>query len=175
MSASNHPIRYYPHPDLKNVEAPGEFPSLSVMLDSLETMDKLKGVAIAANQTGRGGRWWVMRDRDRQDRALCIYDPKVSLNGPFAMVEEGCLSLPNQFSKVRRSESVIVGGWKLYFKESEKWEAFSETWTGHKAQIAQHENDHLNGRVYIDYLSSPERSRIKGNMAKLRKQGRLKP
>lgn len=151
----------------------GDEPLYGVLHAALEVMDAKKGVAIAANQLGHTGRWWVMR---LGGRPCCVWDAKVSLEGPFTMVEEGCLSLPGQFSKVRRSENVWVEGSGCFFKEGVKWERFVGRWTGLNAQIAQHESDHLDGNIFLDCVTSQaERSRIKGNMLKLRKQGKLKP
>ena len=173
MSQSNHPLRIHPHPDLKKVaEAKPDEGSdhyLSVYLDSNGTMNESGGVAIAANQTGRQGRWWVMKVLGGSD---VIANATVDLLGPFVMMDEGCLSFPKQYAKVKRSERVRVRGLRMSLKTLDTV-PFDEIWEGTDAQVAQHENDHLNGKCFIDHLSSAERSRVKGQLARLKKMGRF--
>lgn len=173
MSQGNHPLRIYPHPDLKkvavaNLADESDF-RLSVYLDSNGTLHEAGGVAIAANQTGRQGRFWVMKG----SKGTCvIVNATVELLGPFVKMEEGCLSFPKQFAKVTRSTRVRVQGYRLGLLNLDS-SRFDEIWEGQDAQIAQHENDHLNGIMFIDYLDSPERTRVKGNLMKLKKQGKI--
>lgn len=175
MSPGNHPLRIYPHPDLKKVAVANTADEcdthLSAYLDSNGTMSEAGGVAIAANQTGRQGRFWVMKSAKG---ACVIVNAKVELLGPFVPMDEGCLSFPKQFAKVTRSARVRVQGYRLGLKDLDCGH-FEEIWEGQDAQIAQHENDHLDGKCFIDHLSSPERTRVKGNLMKLKKQGKLKP
>lgn len=177
MSYFRHDIRLYPHPDLKKVAVANpddedqRFPRLSEFLDSNGMMSERNGVAIAANQTGRQGRWWVMNG----SKGRCvIINAKMDLLGPFAAMDEGCLSFPKQYAKVKRSLRCRVQGLRLNLKDLTS-ERFDEVWEGVDAQIAQHENDHLYGILFIDHLDSPERTRIKGNLLKLKKQGKTKP
>lgn len=173
MSMGNHPLRLHPHPDLKKVAvsdpSEGSDHYLSVYLDSNGTMNERNGVAIAANQTGRQGRWWVMKSLGGSE---VIANATVDLLGPFVAMDEGCLSFPGQYAKVKRSTKVRVRGVRMSLKTLDT-APFDEIWEGQNAQIAQHENDHLNGKCFIDYLSSSERSRIKGELARLKKMGRF--
>jgi len=175
MSPSNHSLRIHPHPDLKKVAETdydeGTDKYLSVYLDSNGTMNERKGVAIAANQTGRTGRWWVMKVPGGSE---VIANATIDLLGPFKLMDEGCLSFPGQYAKVKRSERVRVSGIRLDLDTLVSSE-FGEIWEGQDAQVAQHENDHLNGKCFIDHLGSAERSRIKGELARLKKMNLVMP
>lgn len=164
-------LRFYPHPDLVTPVSSDELPCGDTVRKLTCTMENRLGVAIAANQMGYNGRYWIM-NRPESDVPVCIVNATVTLLGPFKRMSEGCLSLPKQFAEVARSENVRVQGTRIN-TESLEAVSFDEVWTGLDAQIAQHENDHLNGKLFIDYLTSVERSRIKGNLAKLKKQGKL--
>ena len=170
---SHHSLRIHPHPDLKKVAevnpAEGSDQYLSEYLDANGRMNEAGGLAIAANQTGRQGRWWVMKVLGGSE---VIANATVDLLGPFSLLDEGCLSFPKQFAKVKRSERVRVRGLRLSLKTLDTV-AFDEIWEGTDAQVAQHENDHLNGKCFIDHLGSAERSRVKGHLARLKKMGRF--
>lgn len=128
------------------------------------------GVAIAANQVADLRPWWVMQDGET---ACGIIQPTVSVpeNTRFERMAEGCLSFPGYYGLVARATSVRVQGVRVVLSApvmptEHVFEPFDEVWTGHNAQLAQHEFDHLNGICYTAHLSSAERSRIHGNMRK---------
>lgn len=170
-------------------------------ITELESADRIRresgGVAIAANQVGSEGSWWLMED---DGLVVAILNPVVTPFGPEkALLEEGCLSFPGHSGKVPRHLSVRVSGTRLSLAAMrgdvdcvcgaklsvEGWHTptceqyqnqetpFNEVWFGLRAQIAQHEFDHLNGICYTAHLSSAERSRIHGNMRKLKRNGKL--
>lgn len=169
-------LKIFPDPSLKQSASSQELPTLDICISMLKVMEEAEGVAIAANQIGLPGRFWVMRTWSGPTTVSCIANATVTLLGPFRAISEGCLSLPTQFSMVKRSEKVYVKGLRAnVYKTGEPliFSPFEETWTGLNAQIAQHENDHLDGKVFIDHLASAERSRIKGNLAKLKRGGKI--
>lgn len=135
------------------------------------------GAALAAPQVGLLERWWVMPFDDEESCAIVNPVVTVPTSGPKINLSEGCLSLPRQKATVKRWPSVKVSGLRIFFNriqdEPPKIVAFEETWTGHRAQIAQHEMDHLDGLLYTHLLPSSERSRIHGTVRKLKVQGKL--
>jgi len=157
-----------PNPVLRRVNTTEEV-SVETLLRANSVRERHNGVAIAANQIGLNGRWWVMQT----DLGVeAIVDPQIELVGPFTELWEGCLSLYGR-AKVKRATSVRIKGRRIYLSgpnaNSEK--EFDEVWTGLPAHIAQHEFDHLEGVLFLDKLSSSERSRIKGEHFKKLKTG----
>lgn len=169
------PLRIYPNPELRervNYIGNGYVPPMHQLRLAVETMRARKGVAIASNQLGIPWRFFVM---EGPRCPVAIINPVLDLLGPFKAVSEGCLSLPEQFAMVMRSERVKVNGVRVPIEGLEAhWESImDEVWEGLDAQIVQHETDHLNGKLFIDYLKSAERSRIKGNLSKLKRSKKL--
>ena len=82
-------------------------------------------------------------------------------------MEEGCLSLPKQYAEIERSESILV----QYINE--KNEIIEEEKNGFEARVLQHEIDHLNGKLFVDYLSSLKRNILIKRVQKLKKMGEI--
>jgi peptide deformylase len=113
--------------------------------------------------------------QDDNETTTGIVNPTVTVpeNTRFERMAEGCLSFPGYYGLVARATAVRVQGHRVVLSAPVmptefKFEPFDEIWTGHKAQLAQHEYDHLRGICYTQHLSSAERSRIHGNMRKLK-------
>ena len=82
-------------------------------------------------------------------------------------MEEGCLSLPKQYAEIERAESIII----QYINE--KKENIEEEKKGFEARVLQHEIDHLNGKLFVDYLSSLKRNILIKRVKKLKKTGEI--
>lgn len=158
-------ILHHPDPRLRIKARPVvDFgPALQKLIDDMfETMYAAPGVGLAATQVGVDQRIAVM-DAGAEGKP----DPQVLIN-PIIVeasdkqeMEEGCLSVPDVADKVQRYNKLKL---KAFDRNGSPYEVEVE---GLRAQAIQHEIDHLDGKLYIDYLSSLKRERI---LKKLRKQ-----
>ena len=112
--------------------------------DMFETMEKAKGVGLAAPQVGRRERLAVV---DADDVRLVVINPEIILREGKAKGEEGCLSIPEVFADVERSARVIVRAQDI---DGNFYEVDAANLLG---RCLQHEIDHLNGKMFIDRLS----------------------
>ena len=137
----------------------------SLMDDMLETMYEAKGIGLAAIQIGVPKRIIVMdiSNKDNEKKPMYFVNPLIkNKNSNFSTYEEGCLSVPNQFAEVDRPSSCEVeyldyNGNKKILKAS-----------GLLATCIQHEMDHLEGILFIDYLSKLKKSMIIKKLSKLK-------
>ncbi|MEZ5888598.1 MAG: peptide deformylase [Paracoccaceae bacterium] len=135
--------------------------------DMLETMYDAPGVGLAAPQVGLLARMFVMdcvKDPEAAPRPMVLINPAVTWTSAETNVyEEGCLSIPEQYAEVTRPAEVRVRWTGLDGKDQE------EHFTGLWATCAQHEIDHLDGKLFIDYLSPLKRQLITRKMEKLKR------
>lgn len=161
------PILRYPDPRLKKVAAP-----IAKVDDSIrtlarnmaETMYEAPGIGLAATQVDVHKQLVVIDISETKDQLLVLINAKILSREGTQEGEEGCLSVPGIYDRVQRAERVTVQFLDLEGKE-QTLEA-----EGLLAVCIQHELDHLNGRVFVDYLSQLKQTRIK---AKLLKQSRI--
>ena len=136
--------------------------------DMLETMYAAPGIGLAAPQVGAMTRLLVMdcvKDEDATPRPMVLLNPKVQWSSEETNVyEEGCLSLPEQYADVERPAEVEVTWTAL--DGSAQSERFADLW----ATCVQHEIDHLNGKLFIDYLKPLRRQMITRKMQKLKRE-----
>ena len=165
------PILIHPDPRLKKVCAP--VPDLSDELraladDMLATMYDAPGIGLAAPQVGVLSRLIVLdcvKDENETPRPLVMFNPEVLASSDETNVyEEGCLSIPEQFGEVTRPKVVDVRWIDRDGKEQK--ETFDNLW----ATCVQHEIDHLNGKLFIDYLGPMRRQMITRKMQKLKRE-----
>ena len=139
--------------------------------DMLETMYNAPGIGLAAPQVGVMKRLLVMdceKDEDATPRPMVLINPEVKWSSDERNVyEEGCLSIPDQYADVERPAEVEVT-W-LGLDGAENSERFDGLW----ATCVQHEIDHLNGKLFIDYLKPLKRQMTTRKMQKL-KRGRAR-
>lgn len=128
-----------------------------------ETMYAAPGVGLAATQVDDHRRVIVIDISETHDKLQVFINPEIVESSGVATCEEGCLSVPGIFDKVERAEQVKVRAL------NEKGERFELTASGLLAVCIQHEMDHLEGKVFVDYLSRLKQQRI---AAKLKKQKR---
>ena len=165
------PILLHPDPRLKKTCDP--VPDLSDDLrkladDMLETMYDAPGIGLAAPQVGVLQRLIVLdcvKEEGEAPRPLLMFNPEiVASSDDLNTYEEGCLSIPEQFADVTRPAEVEVR-W-LDRDGKEQREAFDGLW----ATCVQHEIDHLNGKLFIDYLKPLRRQMITRKMVKLKRE-----
>lgn len=140
--------------------------------DMLDTMYAAPGIGLAAPQVGVDARVLVMDCAAREeDDVDTPQDPRVLINPVVTwtseatnVYEEGCLSIPEIYADVTRPEVVRVS----FLDQSGKPQ--EEEYAGLWATCVQHEIDHLDGRLFIDYLSSVKRTMITNKMKKLKKE-----
>ncbi len=160
-------ILHFPDSRLRTVaRAVSEFDESLKQLagDMFETMYEAPGIGLAATQVDRHIRLLVMDVSDAQNQPRCLINPVIlSVEGEQEM-DEGCLSVPGFYEKVNRAGRVQVRTQDLSGVSSE-FEA-----EGVEAVCIQHEIDHLEGRLFVDYLSNLKRSRIRSKLIKIQKQ-----
>lgn len=166
---STRPILIHPDPRLKKVCAPVADPDAAVeklIADMLETMYEAPGIGLAAPQVGVLTRVVVMdcAAKEEEPDPLALINPEVVWASEETNVhEEGCLSIPDIYEEVTRPAAV-----KVRFID-QKGAAREEEFDGLRATCVQHEIDHLNGKLFIDYLGAVKRSLITRKMQKLKR------
>lgn len=134
--------------------------------DLYETMYAANGIGLAAPQVGKGIRVFIVDGTSLNDEEEDMTGFKKAFINPTLLkaegepwpFEEGCLSIPNIREKVLRPETVVI----KYFDED--WKEHEETYDGVKARIIQHEYDHIEGKLFIDYLSPLKKKMLKGRL-----------
>jgi len=159
-------ILHYPDPRLYQKALPVARVDESVralVRDMADTMYQAPGVGLAATQLNVHQRVVVIDASETRDQLLVLINPEIIAREGLQYCEEGCLSVPGIYETVERAERVTVRALGLDGK--------SFTMTAEKllAVCIQHELDHLEGKVFVDYLSRLKQQRIK---AKLQKQVR---
>lgn len=163
------PILIHPDPRLKKVCDPvGEItPELhSLAADMLETMYDAPGIGLAAPQIGVMLRVLVMDCiKDGPPEPMTLLNPRVVwASEDVSTYEEGCLSIPDQYAEVKRPAAVRVEWTGLDGQAQER------DFTGLWATCVQHEIDHLDGKLFIDYLGPLKRQMITRKMEKLKRE-----
>jgi peptide deformylase len=136
--------------------------------DMLETMYDAPGIGLAAPQVGVGKRLLVMdcvKEENTSPRPMVLINPAVTWSSEnLNTYEEGCLSIPEQYADVERPAEVEVI-W-IDLEGVTHTERFDGLW----ATCVQHEIDHLNGKLFIDYLKPLRRQIITRKMVKLKRE-----
>jgi peptide deformylase len=165
------PILIHPDPRLKKVCAPVAQVTTdlgALAEDMLQTMYEAPGIGLAAPQIGVMQRLFVMdcvKEADATPRPMVLLNPEITWTSEATSTyEEGCLSIPEQYADVTRPASVRMAWLGLDGKRHE--EEFDGLW----ATCAQHELDHLNGKLFIDYLGPIKRQLITRRMEKLKRE-----
>lgn len=164
-------ILIHPDPRLKSTAAPvTDFDKKLKRLadDMLETMYDAPGIGLAAPQVGVGQRLLVMdcvKEENTSPRPMVLINPSVTwVSEDLNTYEEGCLSIPDQYADVERPAEVEVSWTDL------EGVAQTERFDGLWATCVQHEIDHLNGKLFIDYLRPLKRQMITRKMVKLKRE-----
>jgi len=141
----------------------------SLVDDLFETMYEAKGVGLAATQVNIHQRIIVIDVSEDKDEPLCLINPQIIFEEGKEESEEGCLSVPNFFENVTRAETIKV---KAQDKEGIEFELEAD---GLLAVCIQHEIDHLEGKLFVDYISALKRNRIKTKLVKIHKKEAANP
>jgi len=164
------PILIHPDPRLKKVCAPVETVDTGLRKladDMMETMYDAPGIGLAAPQIGILKRLFVMdfSAKDEEPMPMALVNPEITWASENLNVhEEGCLSIPEMYEEVTRPAEIKLNYLDL---DGNRQELMLD---GIGATCAQHELDHLNGKLFIDYLSKIKRSMITNKMKKLKKE-----
>jgi peptide deformylase len=134
-----------------------------LVADMFETMYAAPGVGLAASQVNVHKRLLVIDISEERNQPLVFINPEIITREGDEETEEGCLSVPGIFEKVRRAQRITVRALDrngLFFDMRAD---------GLLAVCIQHEMDHLDGKLFVDYLSELKRTRIRGKLEKERK------
>lgn len=156
-----------PDPRLRTVAKPVDtFDDDLVRLvdDMIETMYEARGIGLAATQVNVHRRLLVLDVSEEQDSPREYVNPEIVETEGTETCEEGCLSVPGIYADVRRAERVRVRAFDRHGKE------FEETIDGMHAVCLQHEMDHLEGKLFVDYLSPLKRRMVLKKLEKAKKQ-----
>ena len=162
------PILSFPDPRLRTIAKPiaevtDEIRQLAA--DMFETMYVAPGIGLAATQVDQHIQLIVMDLSEDKDQPMVFINPKVTfLTDETLPYEEGCLSVPQIYDKVERASRVKINAIGLDGK------AFEQEADGLLAVCIQHEMDHLNGKLFVDYLSPLKRQRAREKVEKLIRQ-----
>ena len=160
-------ILRFPDPRLRNKARPVEQvdDALRRLLDDmLETMYQAPGIGLAATQVNVAKRVVVMDLSEEKNQPLCLINPEILESSGKETMEEGCLSVPGVFESVSRAQQLRL---KALDRDGNPFEIEAD---GLLAVCIQHELDHLDGKLFVDYLSSLKRQRIRKRLEKEERQ-----
>mgnify|MGYP001319589232 FL=1 len=147
----------------------GEVDVINLSNDMFETMSQADGIGLAAPQIGISKRIFVVDGTTLEDKEMSSFK-KVFINpvilgedGDEWEFEEGCLSIPGVRGGVFRKSDILI----RYFDEN--WNEIEESYSGMKARIIQHEYDHIDGKLFVDYFSPIKRKLIKNKLYEISK------
>lgn len=165
-------ILHYPDPRLRNRAEPVQEvdDDLRTLVDNLfETMYQAPGIGLAAPQVNVAKRLLVIDISEEKNEPLCLINPEILEKSGEEKMDEGCLSVPGIFETVTRAERIKVRALNL------QGESFDLESNGLLAVCIQHEIDHLDGKLFVDYLSSLKRQRIRKKLEKEARQHKEPP
>lgn len=147
----------------------GDLDIKSLVNDMFETMADADGIGLAAPQIGISKKLFVVDGSSLEDEEMTSFK-KVFINpvlnnedGDFWEFEEGCLSIPHIRGGVNRKSSIEI----TFFDEN--WNKKTEVFKGMQARVIQHEYDHIQGKLFIDYLSPLKKKLIKNKLLEITK------
>lgn len=136
--------------------------------DMLETMYQAPGVGLAAPQVNVHKRVVVIDVSEEKNDPLCLINPEIIAKHGKLEGEEGCLSVPGLFEKVERAEKISL---RALNRQGDAFEMEAE---GLLAVCIQHELDHLEGKLFVDYLSPLKRQRARKKQQKTQRENQKK-
>ena len=160
-------ILHFPDPRLRNIAKPVQTVDAGIrqlLDDMLDTLYAAPGIGLAATQINSDKRVAVIDVSEEKDQPLCLINPEIlELEGVEEM-EEGCLSVPGVFETVQRADQVRL---RALDRDGKSVEIQAG---GLLAVCIQHEIDHLDGKLFVDYLSQLKRTRIRKKLEKEQRQ-----
>lgn len=165
-------ILHFPDPRLRNRAKPvGEVDARVRQLvdDMFETMYQAPGIGLAAIQVDVPLRVVTIDISEEKDQPLVLINPEILERDGIEEMDEGCLSVPGVFEKVRRADHIRV---RALGRDGQPFEQEAK---GLLAVCVQHEIDHLDGKLFVDYLSNLKRQRIRKKLEKEARQATPAP
>lgn len=161
-------ILEFPDPRLRKVAEPitqVDDDIRQLCKDMLETMYHAPGIGLAATQVNVHKRLLVCDVSEDQSQPLVFINPEIEESSEqLSSYDEGCLSVPGYFESVERPETVTIKAL------NEQGEAFRMEMDSILATCVQHEIDHLDGKLFVDYISPIKRQRIRSKLEKQQKK-----
>lgn len=157
------PILRFPDPRLHKTAAPVLWVDDSIRrlaADMAETMYAAPGIGLAATQVDVHKQVIVIDASEDKSRLITLINPRILERAGEQLCEEGCLSVPGIYERVSRSQYVKVEALDV------RGEPFTLEAEDLLAVCVQHEMDHLQGKVFVEYLSRLKQTRIKSRLAK---------
>ena len=158
-------VVHYPHPALRWKSKP--IREINARLretvrEMFELMYQSKGIGLAANQVGLPYRVFVVNpsgDPQAKDQELVFINPEIVRRNGSVEGEEGCLSLPELFGPVRRADQIVVVAFDLQGRE------FEMKLDDLPGRVIQHENDHLDGVLFVDRMTETKQREVQPRLA----------
>jgi peptide deformylase len=160
-------ILEYPDPRLRTKAKPVEVFDAALarqVEDMFETMYMAPGIGLAATQVDFHKRLIVMDVSEGKNEPQVFCNPEILTREGVGITEEGCLSVPGVFDEVKRAVTIRARA------QDAKGKVFEVELEGLAAVCLQHEMDHLEGKLFVDYLSDLKRERIRKKLDKDRKE-----
>ena len=160
----------YPDPRLRKKGAPVEVfdeEIIRIKNDMLETMYDAEGVGLSATQVDIQKSILVADTSEAQNKPLCLVNPKITETNGQELMNEGCLSVPGIFADIQRSEEIVVEA------QNELGEPIRIEADGLLAVCIQHEMDHLQGKLFVDYLSAEKRRLVLAKVREMKRTGKI--
>lgn len=160
-------VLHFPDKRLRTKASPVEEVNEGIKIildDMLETMYDAPGIGLAATQVDIHKQLVVIDLSEEKDQPLFLINPVITHKEGEEVSEEGCLSVPAYYAEVKRAESVTL---KFLNREGKEVEIEAD---GLLAVCIQHELDHLQGKLFVDYLSPLKQQRLQKKLEKKAKQ-----
>lgn len=159
-------ILHYPDTRLRKKAVPIDSVDESCRIlakDMLETMYESNGIGLAATQVNIQKRLIVIDLSSEKDEPMCLINPEILSSDGSEESQEGCLSVPEYYETITRAENIT------YHFQNLEGKVIENEANGLLSVCIQHEIDHLDGKLFIDYLSSIKRQRLRKKLEKLQK------
>ena len=163
------PILEFPDPRLRTKAVPVEAANVTtaefqrLLDDMFETMYDAPGIGLAASQVDVHQRFMVIDISEEKNQPQVFINPELSDKAGEQVYQEGCLSVPGIFADVNRADEITV---RFLDRQGQPQELRAD---GLLAVCIQHEMDHLDGKLFVDYLSPLKREMVRKKLAKQRK------
>ncbi|HMM25655.1 MULTISPECIES: peptide deformylase [Pseudoxanthomonas] len=163
------PILEFPDPRLRTKAVPVEAANVTtaefqrLLDDMFETMYDAPGIGLAASQVDVHQRFMVIDISEEKNQPQVFINPELSDKAGEQVYQEGCLSVPGIFADVTRADEITV---RFLDRQGQPQELRAD---GLLAVCIQHEMDHLDGKLFVDYLSPLKREMVRKKLAKQRK------
>ena len=163
------PILEFPDPRLRTKAVPVEAANVTtaefqrLLDDMFETMYDAPGIGLAASQVDVHQRFMVIDISEEKNQPQVFINPELSDKAGEQVYQEGCLSVPGIFADVTRADAITV---RFLDRQGQPQELRAD---GLLAVCIQHEMDHLDGKLFVDYLSPLKREMVRKKLAKQRK------